>query len=55
MNEKNDCLHPLQPNPHDLHITYKLFNCLRECMFLGPLCIGISRGADDVLDLSGSL
>jgi hypothetical protein len=49
--EKNDPLRPLRPNPQNLRITYDLFNCLRERMFLGPLCVGIGRGADDVLDL----
>jgi hypothetical protein len=51
MKEKNDPLRPLRPNPHNLRITYELFNRLRERMFLGPLCVGIGRGADDVLDL----
>ena len=51
MKEKNDPLRPLRPNPHDLRITYKLFNRLRERMFLAPLCVGIGGGADDVLDL----
>ena len=51
MKEKNDPLRPLRPNPHNLRITYELFNRLRERMFLAPLCVGIGRGADDVLDL----
>ena len=51
MKEKYDPLGPLRPDPHNLRITYKLFNRLRERMFLAPLCVGIGRGADDVLDL----
>ena len=51
MKEKYDPLGPLRPDPHNLRITYELFNRLRERMFLGPLCVGIGRGADEVLDL----
>ena len=51
MKEKNDPLGPLRPNPHNLRVTYELFNRLGERMFLAPLCVGIGRGADDVLDL----
>ena len=51
MKEKNDPLRPLRPNPHNLRITYELFNRHGERMFLAPLCVDIGRGADDVLDL----
>ena len=51
MKEKYDPLGPLRPNPHNLRITYELFNRLRERMLLAPLCVGIGRGADEVLDL----
>ena len=51
MKEKNDPLRPLRPNPHNFRVTYELFNRLRERMFLTPLCVGIGRCADDVLDL----
>ena len=51
MKEKNDPLRPLRPNPHNLRVTYKLFNRLRERMFLAPLCVGSGRCADHVLDL----
>ena len=51
MKEKNDPLRPLRPNPHDFRVTDELFNRLRERMFLAPLCVGIGRGADEVLDL----
>jgi len=49
--EKHDPPRPLRPNPHDLRITHELFNRLSERMFLGPLYVGIGRGADDVLEL----
>ena len=51
MKEKYDPLRSLRPNPHDFRVTYELFNRLRERMFLAPLYVGISSGADDVLDL----
>lgn len=49
--EQHNPLGPLRPNPHNLRITYELFNRLREGMFLAPLCVGIGRGAADVLSL----
>ena len=51
MKEKNDPFRPLRRDLHNLRITYELFNRLRERMLLGTLCVGIGRGAEDVLDL----